>query len=245
MIKHNYKNHWILKSKTTIILALLFILHSCTSSTRGDKNPDTKNKDSLSPKDSLLNSTSHPEFKSKIACYYELDDKYSDISDTSEISKWWSNKLENVKQTGIENDIFSSVGGGPNGAEWNSDTDLYFIVLCDIREQNIVNLLKNPVSVTLNEKIVKDIEILTQSYTKGLMVSFMIPKEVWTEALRPVAQEDYIPLYGKKQVDLYNNGETVFAAPLNTGEVFTIGITIQSALGEFNTSEYFHIAYGE
>lgn len=230
-----------MKSKTIIILALLSILHSCTSSTQGDKNPETKIQDSLTQKDSLLKSISHPAFESKIACYYELDDKYSDISDTSEINKWWSNKLENIKQSGIDNDIFSKEGGGPNGAEWNSNADLYFAGMFGISDQ----YKKNKVSISLNNKFIDVEKFNIQSYSKDMLVSFMIPKEVWKAALRSVTPEDYIPLYGKEQVDMYNNDETVFAAPLNTGEVFTIGITIKTATGELNTTEYFHIAYGE
>ena len=64
----------------------------------------------------------------ELGCYYELDDKYSDSKNEKLIEEWWNSKLESIKEKGIQNHIFTKDGGGPNGAEWNTYTDLYFVI---------------------------------------------------------------------------------------------------------------------
>ncbi|MBU0489227.1 MAG: hypothetical protein KKA07_04425 [Bacteroidetes bacterium] len=186
---------------------------------------------------------------SEIGCYYELDEKYSNSSDQEEIDQWWEEKIESIKKSGIQNDIYSRRGGGPNGAQWNTFTDLYFVVLFPTKlELNNIpddDYTYDPISIMLNEKPITYKLVRRQSYEKGIMLDFMIEKEVWTYALRPVEPHDYIPLFGKERVESGEDGGA-FSAPMNTGMVFQIVVEIELENKERMTaSKYFHIAYGE
>ncbi len=231
------------------IFLIVIALYSCNNVAKIDTIENPKTVETLTQKNTLHIEAEQTSIEPKIGCYYELDEKYSDSPDEKEIEMWWNGKLELVKEAGIQDDILSSGGAGPNGAEWGTYTDLYFVVLFPT-ELNLNydsdNENFDPVTVTLNEKPINYKLINRQSYANGILVDFMLEKEVWTYALRPIKSEDYIPLYGKERVGASKKGESVFIAPMNTGEVFKIAVEIElENRKKYTTTAYFHVAYGD
>lgn len=233
------------------IINIVFILIVLVSCTNGIKKKEINNnviKDTLSLKKTESKIKKRAD-KPQIAYYYELDDKYSSTLDSVKIEGWWNNKIETIKELGIKEEDIANGKGGPNGAEWNTYTNLYFVGLFPTDSNlnyNLENKNYNLIKITVNDKPIKYKIIKKQKYTKGILISFMLEKEIWTKTLRAIESTDYIPLYGKEKVEMSKKEENVFAAPMDTGEIFKLTIEVQLKNKEkIRATKYFHIAFGE
>lgn len=192
----------------------------------------------------LLSIPEQPE----LGCYYALDDKYSDSRNEKEIESWWEAKLKSIKASGIKKNILLGGGAGPNGAEWNTYTDLYFALVIPTKRnlKDSDDLDFDPITVTLNDKSIDYKSIRSQSFGEIILIDFMLEKEVWTYALKSIEPEDYIPLFGKERVEEANRGEDVFGAPMSTGKMFKVVIEVELDNKEkIQVTDYFHIGHGE
>lgn len=175
----------------------------------------------------------------QLGCYYQLDNKYSDITYTNTISEWWYNKEKAISEQGVGSNLFSEQGGGPNGAEWNSETNLYFAALFPKTEEQ---MHIKAISVYVNDSV-SSIERSMQTTPLGLMITFSIKKEQWIEYLHEIKPKDYEFLFDQEYLQV---PEEELAAPLNTGEVFKIEVILETLDNPpAKVSDYFHIAYGE
>ena len=239
--------------KETLTLFFAFILiYGCNI--KSDKNQGNVKTNEV--KDKTLTTIVEQKSNSKqflrifdqleLGCYYELDDKYSDSKNEKEIENWWGDKLKSIEETGIQNNILSKDAGGPNGAEWNTYTDLYFVLVIPtkIHAKESIDLRYDSIAIAINDKPVNYNK--RQSDNKVILADFMLEKEIWTSALRSIEPEDYVPLFGKERVEKAKMGDIPFIAPMNTGKIFEINIDIRLENGELiNLKEFFHIAYGE
>lgn len=213
------------------LVLLLFVLISCNTNAEESEAPtNTLTQDTADTK-VIDTSTVLPQ----IGCFYEMDDKYSDEENSALIELWWMTKLDTIEANGVQNDVLQTNGGGPNGAEWNTDTDLYFVVFPV--PHNVVST-----AVSLNDVDSLSVKTHYDTLENGVIIYFSIEKEIWQQALRPIEEVDYLPLYGKEKME----NEANFIAPLNIGEVFKINVTLTGSDQTSHTvSDYFHIAYGE
>ena len=224
--------------KTIQLFSILIVLYSCGHS-------NTTPKENNSNKEEVLNADLIQTFTvPQLGCYYELDDKYSHSNDTGEISKWWDEKLEFIKASGIQNDVFSN-SGGPNGSVWNSYTDLYFVTLFQTGSDSGNPL--DTILVKINDSTVVIDNIKKLFFGKNnALIGFKIDKELWFNNLRAIEKKDYTPLYGKERLERARKGEAVFIADLDTGEVFKITVEITLKNHEVvELSKYFHITFAD
>lgn len=204
--------------------------HSDSVNSNDSADSSLKTDSNKAPQDTLLLS---------IGCYYKLDDKYSESEDTTEINNWWRKKLLEFECNGFQNNLFANKGGGPNGAEWNSSTDLYIAATID-------KILENEtIELELNKKKVSGIKFLKYipNYKIGTIIYFKLPKALWERHLRKIDANDFEGIYGKENVEsLKKNSIT----PLETGKTVEITINIQNGkTSSFTLTDFFHIAYGE
>ncbi|MEZ4805214.1 MAG: hypothetical protein R2852_06960 [Bacteroidia bacterium] len=174
-----------------------------------------------------------------LGCYYKLDDKYSESEDSSEIGIWWRNKLIQFEQHGFQNNLFDNRGGGPNGAEWNSSTDLYIAASIDkIIEDETIELELNKKKIT---------GVIFKTYIPknkiGSIVHFKLPKDLWETHLRKINANDLKGIYGNVNLDSLRKSSS---APLEIGWIVEVTLTIHSSKNSSITlTDFFHLAYGE
>jgi hypothetical protein len=174
-----------------------------------------------------------------VGCYYKLDDKYSESKDTAEINNWWRKKLTGFERNGFQNNLFAGKGGGPNGAEWNSSTDLYVVATLN-------KILKDEtIELELNKEKVSEIQFLKYIPKNkiGEIIYCVLPKIVWEKYLRKINANDLEGIYGKENIEALKRNSAV---PLETGKVVEITINIKnSKTCLFSRTAFFHVAYGE
>lgn len=195
--------------------SLTIIFLSCN----GIKHGEAKNTEIRLPKKGL-----------SVFCFYKMDDKYAETTDTAEIDNWLKEKNAQIINNVIVNDLFQHNGGGPNGAEWNPGTDLYVAIYQPAQYNN------TDLTIKLNDQPVNESPLI-RSHIKWIV----LPQRFWQKALSNIRNEDIEPLFGKKTVDEINRKEYIPAAPLKQGKIFKL--TLQMA--EMKQIKYFHADFGE
>lgn len=123
--------------------------------------------------------------------YYILDEKYKDDQDVrvSEVAAWKSKLLKDIQDPGkklLHYNIFTHNGGGPLGAEWNSDGALYIVALVPYSVSDISNAV-----ISLNGNI------WTQDIKPGSIdpdlswIAIEVPSDIWQRYLQETLMFDH------------------------------------------------------
>lgn len=220
------------------VLFLLALLASCDQKKTSDKAENTcKTSRNIQPKADYIPS-SWEYLDEQIVCFYKLDDKYSDSEDSNTINNWWQSKLEEIVENGVYSNLLEHQGGGPNGAEWNADTDLFFAVVIP----QVIDLDSVSTTVKLNDIPVAVLMQEVQQQTDRTLFSFAISSSLWKSALRPINDTDISLLFPEEMI---NKPEEELIAPLNTGEVFVIEFECSTPSRSYSATGCFHVAFGE
>ncbi|MFT4980022.1 MAG: hypothetical protein ACI8S6_005934 [Myxococcota bacterium] len=140
---------------------------------------------------------------------------------------------------GEPRDLLRSSGGGPSGAEWNADADLYIV--------GYTNLSALPIEATLalNGELSGVNPTISRQADRALL-AWRLPHTVWSAALRPIGEDaDYLLLFSEEERIPYQGRLT--DSPLSWGEILRLQLTVRSGSPpESRTTEQaFHIAQGE
>ena len=229
-----------LKNRVNYVLFAL-LLTGCNQSSNVLNNAAHSDSARLAGKADSAKTESRIESKQRdtlslgFGCYYKLDDKYSESKDTSEINAWWREKIKRSELKGIQDNLFSGNGGGPNGAEWNPSTDLFLIATINrpVTDEAItLELNKNKISG------IKFLQYIPENKI-GTLVCFELPQAVWGKYLRKIKVEDLNGIYGGEKLDTLKKYS---AAPLDAGRVIEISLSISNGC---KLTGFFHVAYGE
>jgi hypothetical protein len=237
---------------TVIVFILLFSCNNTVSTTNNSNQHTTDSTNKLAATDTSkikpANKTSSLPIPKHapgdtltlgFGCYYKLDDKYAETEDTAQVNSWLRKKLAKVEFFGAWSNLFSNAGGGPNGAEWNSSTDLFCIA-------TINKVLTNEqITIKLNKSEIRGISVFKYipDGRTGTIIYFKLPKILWEKRLRNITAADYAGLYKDENIDTLKKYSS---APLNAGKIFEITLSVQ--MGKSNSivlDDFFHIAYGE
>lgn len=228
-------------NKTLLFLLSLLSFSACNNSNSGtDKSTVTDTQPVVTvPAAPTITPLQSDTLLQWIGAYYKLDDKYSFSKDTALINSWWKSKLAQVELYGKPANLFSHNGGGPNGAEWNSSTDLFIVASCGYK------LISESVELRLNGKVIPGLKLVKQTpLTKtGTLLYLRLPQEVWEKELRDIQPGDLEALYGKENLESLTKTS---ATPLQTGRLVDISVHITQSKNKAVTLRgLFHVAYGE
>lgn len=175
--------------------------------------------------------------RSVFGCYYKMDDKYSDTQDTAEVNKWWRGRLTGFEEKGIRSNLFTDNGGGPNCAEWNPATDLFFAVAYNQRIQD------EKIVLEINKKSIKNIPFSFRPVRWGTLIWFELPRALWEKHQRAIKTADLQELYKGENLDTLKKYSP---APLETGQVVEITVRVKNnGKDAMVFTDLFHTAYGE
>lgn len=185
------------------------------------------------------------EMEPSFGCYYQMDDKYSNEQDKTKIEQWQKNKLRDISQKGILQNLFSHHGGGPHGAEWNAVWNPGIDFFCVAQIEWPVSEIKNS-SIRLNDKEVnleKNFVSSAQNNSTTL-VYFMILADVWKKSLKPLTKADFPKRYDPQTIQKHQMNNN--SIPLDTGDF--VEITFEAANKadkRILLSGIFHVDSGE
>ena len=246
-----------LRTNYVILSFIFFIIASCGSNSETKSNriisSEVKNfilKDSSEIKLDLKKEvnnmdidTSIIDFSSRFIGYcHELDYKYSDDSSSEKIDNWWNRKLSHLMNYSPSNTFFSSKGGGPNGAEWNTNCDLFYIAFFPLDSSKFVNEDVS-VKIYINNKLHHSNSKKVRFFKHGVIVDFHIKSELWNNSLREILPNDYSCLYSENDLNLHYSGEREFMAPLNVGKMFKVDVILKVIDSKIKETDCFHIAF--
>lgn len=97
------------------------------------------------------------------------------------------------RDTTTHYDLFSHQGGGPEGAEWNSDGSIYVVALVPYPTSEV-----GQVRLLLNRKLWTE-DIALQSVGAFTLVTTTIPGPIWTSKLKPSSGSNERWLQGSEE----------------------------------------------
>lgn len=207
---------------TNILFALgiLMMTPSCTTNSEKEKHE--------SP------TKTNPQDKPCFDCFFYLFEKYEQDYDANKVLIW-KDSIINLYKEGkplAEHSVFNKNGGGPLGAQWNSNAPIFCVM--EISKDSAWN-------VYLDDTII-NFEKQTESYNEQKnIVLFSITAAQWTEALKPITEDDYHEVYSSEEIE---NLSSVENSPLGVGEFVKLKI-INKSTGEVICDRVLHVAFGE
>lgn len=138
-------------------------------------------------------------------CYFEKDEKYQEYPtghSKTELAAWKQEKLRSVLKEGYGPGVLEHNEGGPHGAHWNSNANLFCIALFPNGTQGIQrkNLFLN------------NVEAGVRFETQPTSLTWSIAGSRWVRLLRKARPSDCPPLLS-----------TVTHAPLTCEEIIAVG----------------------
>lgn len=174
--------------------------------------------------------------------FYVMGDKQQSSAPKADQERWAEELREALRSGGWDGtprDLLTTSGGGPNGAEWNPDADLYVV--------GHTELVADPVEATLTlngERLAIEPTIET---SKGhTVVAWRLAQPAWSAALRPLSEPaDYALLFSEAELTPYQ--PNLADSPLNWGEILRLELAVRSGQPstERRREQAFHIAFGE
>lgn len=124
-------------------------------------------------------------------CYYVLNEKYladQQARETGEKS-WFADVSLAAFRGGLVDmrSLFDHNGGGPHGAEWNSDGDIYFVGSISIDRSLISQLHVYVNGKEMNSRL----EYFAEKGKDVTVVGLRIPGEEWQALLRPPMNSEW------------------------------------------------------
>lgn len=173
-----------------------------------------------------------------VSIHYVGDDKYQNDLSSEELLTWKKAQQQAIleqDQGQMAYDLFSHHGGGPLGAEWNSDADLWLALRYPSQGEYSPKILLNG-----EEQKISPDYLLTDSIA---VASFTLPATVWIPLLKPISKEEYTSIYSQEAIKSQQsspNGQLGIGKILHVESIFT-----PSRNGKNSLSLAFHIAFGE
>ena len=178
MIAHR---SWFPPSKIAYALLLLVLSVGCNPRPSGAKAPETG-----SP---IL----------EMHCFYVMDEKYHEERSPEKVANWKQGVMAQAARPEEKfgpYDLFTHKGGGPAGAEWNSDGDIWVLCLGRFTPKQI-----DSVSVWINDEQLYPRVPTLESGDRTLM-HFKMSGYDWQSALQEIEEKDFPLLYSE---ELLNN----------------------------------------
>lgn len=107
-------------------------------------------------------------------CYFEEDFKYSTEHSKAEIDAWKQEKLLTILKEGFGLGVFEHNEGGPHGAHWNSNANLFCVALFPNGTRDIQKK-----KLFLNGR-----KVIAEFETQATSVTWSIPGRLWVKSLR-------------------------------------------------------------
>jgi len=160
-------------------------------------------------------------------CFYQLDDKYCEVTDSSVIQNWQDDKSTALSHHDVRGNLFEQKGGGPNGAEWNPSTTLYLVVN----------------QYTLNFKFLQNnLEYKYRSELIGGYTWISLSQNEWEERLVDVTDEHWKNMFPDGPTNESDDlGLAGAIQPPKTGQV----LPFTFVMNQDSTTYYFYAAFGE
>lgn len=132
--------------------------------------------------------------KFEFHCNYILNNKYKADQDPVSAKAWIENLHQN-RNFEENRDLFSHDGGGPCGAEWNSDGDIYISALIWAKDIEL-----RSVSLKMNNSVIRNGFRIERSDT-SLFLGVRIDSNVWQSQLKEIKKKSYPLLYSSTQIE--------------------------------------------
>jgi len=173
-----------------------------------------------------------------LGAYYVQDSKYDVCSTKQEYEKWENDLIAKIKQSGIKENLFAHKnGGGPNGAQWNPQGNLFIIATFDDKGASS-KAKAYSVKILLNDIEQKEKISWHSSNNKSHIFSFVLSRVTWEKYLRKIKPQDYPFIYSRPINELYPGPEV--------GEVFDLKVNIyQKSKQTIKLHKVFFAAFGE
>jgi hypothetical protein len=113
-----------------------------------------------------------------LGAYFALDDKYARPTDAERSA--WVQRLHDdlLAGTGGHVEVLTASGGGPHGAQWNADADLYVLAQTTLTAPLEATLL-------LTDAPQPDLVAVIDARQGGTLIGFWLPQERWDAAAAP------------------------------------------------------------
>jgi hypothetical protein len=178
-----------------------------------------------------------------ISCYYSCDEKYYLDQKEADRTLWLRQLVLNSDLPRSEfdhYDLFSHKGGGPAGAEWNSDGEI--IVFCRIA---LPVKQVGEISISLNGKSLSPAN-LRGSNSSGVIILYEVSPDQWMSRLAPIKKKDYSLIYDVQAIENLKNQP---GSPLGVGKILKIQVEVEQLTGgkskTLSITKAFHHSSGE
>lgn len=179
----------------------------------------------------------------KIYCYYSGDEKYQADQDEMDQGAWLRQFVSEVHGSPADfdhYDLFTHQGGGPAGAEWNSDGAI--LVLCRIA---LPSNQVGEVEIALNGESLSPPNFRGIT-VRGTIVFFEIAADQWLSRLKPVKKKNFPLIYDSDAIENLKNQP---GSPLGVGEIMKVQVEAERLTDgkskSLKATKAFHRAAGE
>ena len=169
--------------------------------------------------------------------FHSFDKKGAELPDSElTVDNWIKFKTSELGKNKADGNLFEHKGEGPNGAEWNSEGDLFLVIESATSETGLPKII-------FNGELITDLTVVKKVSADEKQTFFWakIPAEYWKAKLKEILNEDVDNIFGEEMVKKVGNGEIETVAPLNTGKI----IKFEIKMGDKTFAKYFHTAFGE
>lgn len=165
-----------------------------------------------------------------VYAFYALDDKTAMDNDAVNIMSWLQKKSESLEKGKVTYDLFDENrnGGGPNGAEWNPEADMY--VATNVAFQESLN-------IRINDTVFDQVVYEANGYKW-----FLLEQNYWVNAFQEIKADDIKNLYTQDYIIKNQSGAINTVGELDLGVFFEILIYVD---GKEWRKEYFHAIHAE
>lgn len=137
-------------------------------------------------------------------------------------------------------DLFSHRGGGPGGAEWNSNGAIVILLICSLEQKNLGQL-----EVSLNGQAIS-IPSFQCLHRNGTAIVVEISPVEWMAHLKSIKKQDYSLLYDSETI---SNLKSQPGIPLGVGQILKVEVEWRDLSGpkpkKYKVMKAFHRAAGE
>jgi hypothetical protein len=192
----------------------------------------------LSPPNAVPNQANRESID--LRCYYLFDEKSAEAQRGLSHGAVWRAQARARDDASNSQDLFSHRGGGPLGAEWNSDGALYLVASTSLLRSQI-----RKIELEVGDRIWHgDFDL--DDHDRGLTIAIDLAAEAWMSRLRPIAVEDYPLIYSSADLDRLTG---VTNSPLGVGKILKINlrldVEVDGTQRRIDSVRAFHWAGGE
>ncbi|HHG83589.1 MAG TPA: hypothetical protein ENJ82_02470 [Bacteroidetes bacterium] len=177
----------------------------------------------------------------KLEAHYLLDDKYFQEISSQQQDNWVAEQVKaslSAEQSAQAYDLFSHHGGGPLGAEWNSDADLVLI----LSYKGLQGKHSPDFHLELNGQVISA-AFSVHHFPEMTFFSLVIPAKVWMPKLRKITETDFPLIYSPTVLEMHQKDA---GSPVGVGEILVFNLSWRSIQKSVqHEQKAFHIAFSE